>query len=77
VLRADLGAALGDVAEAEAEIILGYLPPVGGVGRVHLEFGHPHQEPRAGEGVLVLGVVADHVAGVLAQEALNALAELL
>ena len=77
VLRADLGAALGDVAVAEAEIILRDLPPVRGVGRVHLEFGHPHQEPGPGEGVLVLGVVADHVAGVLAQEALNALAELL
>src|SRR5689334_429001 len=77
VLRADLGAALGDVAVAEAEIILRDLPPVRGVGRVHLEFGYPHQEPGPGEGVLVLGVVADHVAGVLAQEALNALAELL
>src|SRR5215831_15355337 len=34
VLRTDLGAALGDVAVAEAEVVLGDLAPVGGVGRV-------------------------------------------
>src|SRR6266851_5845818 len=77
VLRADLGAALGDVAEAEAEVLLGDGAPVGGVGRVHLQFRDAHQEPRPGEGTLVLRVVADHVAHVLAQEALDALAELL
>src|SRR5580692_8899119 len=77
VLGADLGAALGDVAEAEAEVVLRDVAPVGLVGRVHLKLGDPHQEPRAGERVLVLRVVTDHVAGVLAQEALNALAELL
>src|SRR6516162_6379286 len=73
VLRAHLGAALGDVAVAKAEIVLGDLAPVGGVGRVHLEFGDAHQEPGARERALVLRMVADHVAGVLAQEALNAL----
>ena len=77
VLRADLGAALGDVAVAEPEVVLGDVAPVGGVGRVHLQLGDPHQEPRPGERVLVLRVVADDVAGVLAQEALDALAELL
>jgi hypothetical protein len=35
------------------------------------------EEPRAGEGLLVLLVVADDVADVLAQEAFDALAELL
>src|SRR5882724_5702980 len=77
VLGADLGAALGDVAVAEAEVVLRDLPPVRGVGRVHLEFSDPHQEPGPGERALVLRVVPDHVAGVLAQEALDALAELL
>src|SRR5215831_14133658 len=77
VFRAGLGAALGDGAVAQAEVVLGDLPAVGGVGRVHLQFRDPHQEPGAGEGALVLRVVADHVAHVLAQEALDALAELL
>src|SRR5215467_15072831 len=77
VFRADLGAALGDVAEAHAEVVLGDLPAVGGVGGVHLQFRDPHQEPGAGEGALVVRVVADDVAHVLAQEALDALAELL
>src|SRR5215831_10999281 len=76
VLRADLGAALGDVAVAEAEVVLGDLPAVRGVGRVHLQFGDPHQEPGAGERALVVGMVTDHVADVLTQEALDALAEL-
>src|SRR5215467_11138127 len=77
VFRADLGAALGDVAEAHAEVVLRDLPAVGGVGGVHLQFRDPHQEPGAGEGALVIRVVADDVAHVLAQEALDALAELL
>src|SRR5579863_385504 len=37
VLGADLGAALGDVAVAQAEVVLGDLAPVRRVGRVHLE----------------------------------------
>ena len=41
------------------------------------ELGDPDEEPGAGEDRLVLLVVTDHVAGVLAQEALDALAELL
>jgi hypothetical protein len=77
VLGADLGAALGDVAVAEAEVVLGDVPPVGFVRRVHLKLRDAHEEPRAGERVLVVRVVPDHVAGVLAQVALNALAELL
>src|SRR5215813_11583855 len=64
VLGADLSAALGDVAVAEAEGLLSLLDPVGGVGRVHLQLGHTHQVPRPGERVLVLGVVSDDVAGV-------------
>src|SRR5262249_25736240 len=77
VLAAALGAARGDVAVPQAEVVLGDVAPVGLVGRVHLQLRDAHEEPGAGEGLLVLRVVTDHVAGVLAQEALNALAELL
>ena len=47
-----------------------------GVERVHLEVGRVDEEPRADE-LLVLVVIAQHVADVLAQEALDALPELL
>src|SRR5579875_3069442 len=77
VLRAYLGAALGDVAQPETEVVLSDRTPVGLVGGVHFQLRDPHQEPRAGERLLILRVVADSVAGVLAQEALDALAELL
>src|SRR6266545_329077 len=77
VLRADLGAALRDIAKADSGLGPGQLEPVVGVQRVHFELGDPHDEARAGEGRLVLRVVADDVADVLAQEALDALPELL
>src|SRR5689334_16588535 len=76
-LGADLGAALGDVAHAEAGCVLGHLDPVVLVQRVHVQLGVPEEEAGSGEGRLVLLVVTDDVAGVLAQEALDALAELL
>ena len=57
--------------------VLGELAPVVGVERVHVELGVAQEEPRAGEGRLVVLVVTDDVADVLAQEALDALAELL
>ncbi len=44
---------------------------------MHLELGEAGEEPRPREGCLVLLVVADDVADVLAEEALDALAELL
>ena len=77
VLGADLGAALGDVAEAEPRLGLGELEAVVGVERVHLQLGDAHEEARPREVRLVLGMVADHVADVLAEEALDALPELL
>ena len=77
VLGADLGAALGDVAEAEPGLGLDQLEAVVGVERVHLELGEAHEIARPREGRLVLRVVADDVADVLAEEALDALAELL
>src|SRR3954447_823390 len=76
-LGADLRAALGDVAHAETRGVLGELAAVVGVERVHVELGVAQEEARAGERLLVLLVVAYDVADVLAQEALDALAELL
>src|SRR5438034_83082 len=75
-LGADLGAALGDVAVADAGLLLQVAAARGGVERVHLEARDAYQEARAGEGVRAL-VIAQHVAHVLAEEALDALAELL
>ena len=49
VLRADLGAALGDVAVADPAAVLEVLAPVGLVDRVHLEPGRPDEEARAHE----------------------------
>jgi len=78
VLGAQLGAALGDVAVADALVFPGeFLAVVAGVERVHVEFGGADEVARSGERRLVLVVVADDVAGVLAQEALDALAEFL
>src|SRR5450756_958256 len=77
VLGADLGAALGDVAVPEAELVLRDVPAVRLVGGVHLKLRDAHEEPGPGERGLVLRVVPDHVAGVLAEVALDALAELL
>ncbi len=47
-----------------------------GVERVHLERGRVDEEPRADE-LVVLVVIAQDVADVLAEEALDALPELL
>src|SRR6476660_7253372 len=77
VLGADLGAALGDVAHPETVGLLRLALAVLDVQRVHVELGEPDEEPGPGEGLLVLLVVTDDVAGVLAEEALDALAELL
>src|SRR5262245_28132618 len=76
VLGADDRAALRDVAEADAVRFLELGEAVLGVERVHLERGGVHEEARADE-LVVLLVFAQHVADVLAQEALDALPELL
>src|SRR5438093_237780 len=76
VLGADLGAALRDVAVADTAVVLEELPPVSRVDRVHLEAGDTHEEPRPDELVL-RHVVAQDVADVLAEEALDALPEFL
>src|SRR5690606_29511791 len=76
VLRADLGAALGDVAEADAVFIADLGNTILGIERVHLEGGEVDEVAGAGE-LGVLAVLAQHVADILAEEALDALAELL
>src|SRR6185369_15091947 len=76
VLRADLGAALGDVAVADAATVLEIPTPVRFVDRMHLEPRGPDEEARTHERALGL-VVAQDVADVLAQEAFDALPVLL
>ena len=53
VLGADHGAALGDVAVAEASMLLEILEPVLGVERVHLERCGVDEEPRTDEVIVV------------------------
>src|SRR5258708_7363820 len=73
---ADGGAALGDVAVADPVRLPELLAAVEGVERVHLERRGVDQVARAHE-LLVQVMVAQHVADVLAEEALDALPELL
>src|SRR5262245_7837913 len=77
VRRADLGAALGDVAEAATSVVLDEARPVARVQGMHVEARQLDEEARPRERALFLVVIADHVADVLAQEALDALVELL
>src|SRR5262249_58003927 len=74
--RAHLAAALRDVAESDARRVLHEAHPVLAVDRMHLERRDAHEEPWPGELVLEL-VRAQHVADVLAEEAFDALPELL
>src|SRR6266436_768033 len=76
VLGADLGAAARDVAEARPELPSDRGDPVVRVERVHLERRQSNHEARPDEGVLAR-LVAQDMADVLAQVALDALAELL
>jgi len=77
VLGTHLGAALGDVAVTEPELLLRQLLAIQCVEWVHVELSDTHEDSRTREVLLVLAVVAHRVTGVLAQEALNALAEFL
>src|SRR6266567_782108 len=75
MLRADLLAALGDVAVAGSGGPLQQRPPVEDVARMHFQAGNANHVARS---VVLLHavVVAQHVAPVLAEEALDALPEL-
>src|SRR5262249_36821745 len=77
VLRAHLGAALGDVAQADAGDVFDECGAVDRVEGMHVEAGQLDEESRARKRALVLLVVADHVTHVLAEEALDALVEFL
>src|SRR5580704_16922518 len=76
VFRTDLGAALGDVAEADAEFVLQHLCPGDAIKRMHLQRSGAYEEPRPTK-LLFLVVVTQDVADILAKEALNAFAKLL
>ena len=73
---ASLGAAVGDVAVARAVLFADRGYAVYGVERVHVEAGSANHEAWTDEAVFAV-VIAQDVADVLAQEALDALAELL
>src|SRR5436305_8334918 len=75
-LRTDLGAALSDVAVADAVRLAQVGEAVLGVEGVHLQGRGVDQQPGADE-LVVQMVLPQHVADVLAEEALDALAELL
>src|SRR5207247_2098613 len=75
-LGADLRAALGDVAEPDARLLLQVRATRFDVERVHLEARQADEEARTREAVLAV-VVAQHVAHVLAEETLDALPEFL
>jgi len=78
VLWADFSTALGDVTHAKAVLFLRALLTIAEhIEWVHIELCDTDEEARSSEGLLVLFVVADYVTCVLAQEAFNALTELL
>src|ERR1035437_4044461 len=76
VFGADLGAALGDVAKADAVRLLQLWQTIFCVKRVHFQRGGIDQKARADEFV-VLVVVAQNVADVLTEKTFDALAEFL
>src|SRR5262245_36040681 len=76
MLGAHLGAAARNVAHARPELLLQLGDAIIGIERVHFQAGNADHEARPDE--LALGAaVAQDVAHVLAEEALDALAELL
>src|SRR6202042_542385 len=74
-LRADVRAALGDVAQPDPRLVGDQVEAVDSVERVHVQRGQPDHEPRTEVPVLQT-VVAEDVTDVLAHEALDALAKL-
>src|ERR1700733_13805349 len=71
VLRAHLRATFRDVAVADAVRLSQLLEPILGIERVHLERGGINEKARTDEFV-VLAMVAQDMADVLAKEALDA-----
>src|SRR5207244_6137832 len=77
VFGADLRATFRDIAQPDSTLAPSPLRSIPRVERVHVEAGRLDEEARAREGGLQLLMVPDDVADVLAQEALDALVELL
>ena len=76
VLRANLGATLGDVAVTDAVTFFQLVGSIEDVERMHLELRGVNQKSRAHE-LLVELMIAKNVADILAQKALDALPEFL
>ena len=76
VLGTDLGAALGDVAVPEAVTLLQLVDAIRGVNRMHLELRCMHEQAGADE-LFVQVMITENMTDILAQEALDALPELL
>jgi hypothetical protein len=76
LLGADLGATLGDVAKAKAELILEKARAVAAIEGMHFEAGDSNEEARAGE-LLLLVVFAKDMTDILAEKAFDALTKLL
>ena len=73
---ADLGAATRDVAVFHAELVFDFRDAIFDIERVHLVLSEPDEVSRSGK-VIEKGVVPQHVAGVDAEETLDALSEVL
>src|SRR5260221_1967448 len=76
VLRANLAAASGDVAVTDAVRLFQLGDAVLDIERMHFERGDVHEKARPGE-FIELVMLAQHVAHILAQETLDALADFL
>src|SRR3954453_537160 len=74
--RTNFGTALGDVAETYPELLSQIFDAISYVQRVHFERGRIHQKSRADE-LLVHVMVAQYVADILTEIALDALSKLL
>src|SRR5260370_42028129 len=76
VLRANLSTTLGDIAIAQAKLILQQAGAVATVERMHFQASDSNEEARAGE-LLLLVVFAKNMADVLAKKTFDALSKLL
>ena len=76
VLGTNLGAALCDVAVADAATVLELVGSIEDIQRMHFQLGCVHKQPGPHE-LLVQMMVAENVTDILAEEALDALAEFL
>jgi hypothetical protein len=76
ILGTYFGAALRDVAQPDAQIILQQISPRQAVQGMHFQSGNPNEEAWPTE-LLFLFMISQHVADILAKETLDALAKLL